>query len=343
MRSALITGVAAFGLNDAERAFYREVRPAGAILFTRNCRDTAQIARLVGEIKDAVQADDFLVLIDQEGGRVQRLRGENGRALPPARRYGDYFARDPDSARAAAHLVARLVAEDLSSLGINCNCAPVLDIPVPGAHDIIGDRAYASDAHTIVTLAREVVKGYIAGGVVPVIKHIPGHGRATADSHLSLPVVGTPREELSRTDFLPFRLLSDAPAAMTAHVLYSDVDRNEPASTSAPVIADVIRGEMGYRGLLMSDDLSMQALSGDIGARAGKVIAAGCDVALHCNGDMGEMRAAAAAVPALDGAALKRFAAACRITRGKRPFDAAQAQELLAIVLAEPPHPAESV
>ena len=224
MRAALITGLAGSELSADERAFYAAVRPAGMILFTRNCRDHAQISRLVAETRAAVGADDFLVLIDQEGGRVQRLRGHLGRALPPARRYGDLFRIDPVRAQRAAFLTARLVAQDLKALGIDTNCAPVLDVPVPGAHDIIGDRAYATDPGAVVTLAREVMNGYIAGGVVPVIKHIPGHGRAGGDSHLVLPVVTTGHAELSRTDFAPFRALNDAPAAMTAHVKFSAID-----------------------------------------------------------------------------------------------------------------------
>ena len=234
--AALIAGVSGLTLTPDERAFFSDVRPAGLILFTRNCSDRTQIAALVREVRDVVASDDFLVLIDQEGGRVQRLRGGNGRALPPGRAYGDLYERDPESAVVSAYMVARLVAEDLKELGINTNCAPVLDVPVPGAHDIIGDRAYAAEPQRIITLAREVIKGYLAGGVVPVIKHIPGHGRATADSHLELPVVQTARDELSISDFIPFRALSDAPAAMTAHVVFTAIDRHAPASTSA--IAD---------------------------------------------------------------------------------------------------------
>lgn len=334
MRSALIAGLSGLTLSDSERAFYQDARPAGIILFTRNCRDLAQVKALVADVRATVGEDDFLVLIDQEGGRVQRLRGENGRALPPARNYGELYAADPDRARSAAYQSARLVAEDLRALGINTNCAPVLDVPVPGAHDIIGDRAYGTSADVIVPLAREVIKGYKAGGVVPVIKHIPGHGRATADSHLALPVVDTPRDELSRTDFLPFRALSDCPAAMTAHVVFSAIDAVAPASASATITRDVIRGEIGFDGLLMSDDLSMHALSGPMRQRGEAVIAAGSDVALHCNGDMTEMLAAAEGAGVLHGRALERFARACRVTRHAVPFDVREAEALLAEVLS---------
>lgn len=345
MRSALIAGLAGTTLSGEERAFYKDMKPAGVILFTRNCRDLAQVKALVADVRDSVGEDDFLVLIDQEGGRVQRLRGDNGRALPPARNYGGLYAFDPDRARSAAYQAARLVAEDLRALGINTNCAPVLDVPVPGAHDIIGDRAYGNDTGVIIALAREVIKGYKAGGVVPVIKHIPGHGRATADSHLALPIVDTPRDELSRTDFLPFRALSDCPAAMTAHVVFSAIDPAAPASASASVTRDVIRGEIGFDGLLMSDDLSMHALSGPMRVRGEAVIAAGSDVALHCNGDMSEMTAAAEGAGGLHGRALERFARACRVTRHSVPFDSGEAEALLAEVLsgaASAPNP-ESV
>jgi beta-N-acetylhexosaminidase len=333
MRTALITGVSGHVLTDDERAFYRDVRPAGAILFTRNCHDLAQVASLVASIREAAGADDFLVLIDQEGGRVQRLRGELGRALPPGRAYGDMYTVDPERAKMAAYLVARLTAQDLRAIGIDTNCAPVLDVPVPGAHDIIGDRAYGIEPASVIALGREVMKGYAAGGVVPIIKHIPGHGRAGADSHLALPVVDTSREELSRTDFLPFRALCDAPSAMTAHVVFSAIDAEKPASTSRRVIDEVIRGEIGFGGLLMSDDLSMHALSGPMRQRAEEVLAAGCDVALHCNGDMLEMMAAAEGSAQLSGRAAERFTRAWRVTQRQADFDAQEAVEMLAELL----------
>lgn len=343
MRTALITGVSGHALSSDERAFLRDVQPAGGILFARNCHDLAQVAALVAEMRTAVGADDFLMLIDQEGGRVQRLRGELGRALPPARTYGAMFAHDPERARMAAYLVARLTAQDLRALGIDTNCAPVLDVPVPGAHDIIGDRAYGIDTGTVIALGREVMKGYAAGGVVPVIKHIPGHGRAGADSHLALPVVDTPREELSRSDFLPFRALSDAPCAMTAHVVFPAIDADRPASTSKPVISEVIRGEIGFDGLLMSDDLSMHALSGPMRQRAQEVLAAGCDVALHCNGDMGEMREAAEGCVPLSGRAADRFARAWRVTQRQSDFDPKEAVEMLAELLSGGGRPAQAI
>jgi len=342
MRTALITGVAGTALAPREAAFLQDARPAGFILFGRNLQSQAQIRALIDAVREAV-GGDLLVLIDQEGGRVQRLRPPLGRALPPAAAYGHKFERDPAGAVAAAFAVARLLAQDLTALGINTNCAPVADLPVPGSHEIIGDRAYGCRPEQVAALAGAVAEGLMAGGVVPVVKHIPGHGRATADSHLALPVVRESRAELSATDFAPFKALSALPAAMTAHVVFRAIDAEAPASTSATVTRDVIRGEIGFDGLLMSDDLSMKALSGDMRERARRVIAAGSDLALHCNGDLSEMQAAAAGVPALAGRALERFDKAFRITKTAQPFDSATAEAQLERVLKSGADGAESV
>jgi beta-N-acetylhexosaminidase len=344
MRSALITGLAGPTLTEAERQFLRSVRPAGIILFARNCLDADQIRRLVAEARTAVGEDHTLVLIDQEGGRVQRLRPPLGRTLPPAIAYGRMFEEMPERAREVAYLVARLLAEDLRALGIDTDCAPVLDVPVPGAHDIIGDRAYGRRPEVVAALGRAVAEGLMAGGVLPVVKHVPGHGRATQDSHLALPVVATRHTELSTTDFAPFRALDAMPAAMTAHVVFSDIDPDRPASTSPRVIAEVIRGEIGFDGLLMSDDLGMKALTGGMRARAEAVIAAGSDVALHCSGDLAEMAAAAAGVPSLAGPALRRFEAAIGVVnRRPEPFDRTAAEVALEAVLADHARHVESV
>jgi len=342
-RLALITGLSGTVLTADEAAFLRETRPCGLILFARNCTGLDQIRALVAEAHDAVGSTDTLVLIDQEGGRVQRLRPPLARALPPARAYGRWYAQEPAAALQAAFDAARLVAAELHALGINTNCAPVLDLPVEGAHDIIGDRAYGTSIDAVVALAGAVADGYIAGGIVPVIKHIPGHGRATADSHHDLPVVMTPHDELAATDFAPFRALARLPAAMTAHVVYGAMDGTAPATTSARVIGEVIRREIGFDGLLMSDDLSMQALSGDIRTRAERSIAAGCDVVLHCNGELAEMRAAAAGTPTLAGPAHRRTAAALAITRTVVPFDCARAETGLARAMQFALKSAESV
>jgi beta-N-acetylhexosaminidase len=339
---ALITGLAGPTLDDAEARFLERHRPCGIILFARNLVSHEQIRSLVEAARAAVGAD-ALVLIDQEGGRVQRLRPPLGRALPPAAAYARLYAEAPGEALDAARAQARLVAADLAALGINTDCAPVVDVPVPGAHDIIGDRAYGTTAAQVAALGRAVAEGFLDGGVLPVVKHIPGHGRALADSHLDLPVVATRHVELSATDFAAFKALADMPLAMTAHVVFSDIDPAHPASTSRRVTDAVIRGEIGFDGLLMSDDLSMQALTGTIDGRARAVIAAGSDVALHCNGVLAEMEAAAAAVPELAGRAFERFSAAMARVGRAQPFDEPRAVAKLQQVLAKHAASAESV
>lgn len=343
MRTALIVGVAGTQLSRDEAQFLKDARPAGFILFARNIEDHPQVRTLIADVRAAVGADDLLVLIDQEGGRVQRLRPPLGRALPPAAVYGQLYESDREGAVAAAFDVARLLAADLTDLGINTDCAPVLDLPVPGAHDIIGDRAYSRRVDEVVALAEAVGEGFMSGGVVPVIKHIPGHGRSTADSHLSLPVVNASRAELTATDFAPFKALNRMPAAMTAHVVFRDIDPAAPASTSAIVTREIIRGEIGFDGLLMSDDLTMKALSGPMRQRAEAVIAAGSDLALHCTGDLAEMTAAAEGAGPLEGRARERFDAAIKITKASRPFDTAAAEAQLARILAVAAGSAESV
>lgn len=333
MRHAFITGLAGPELQPAEARFLRETAPVGIILFARNCLDHDQIRRLIGAARDAIGAEDVLTLIDQEGGRVQRLRPPLGRALPAGRAYLNAAGNDIALAARTAELVYRLLADDLRRLGLNTNCAPVLDVPVPGAHDIIGDRAYAAEPHPVAALGLAVARGLIAGGVLPVIKHIPGHGRAGCDSHHELPAVSASRADLTATDFAAFAAAAHMPAAMTAHVVYSDIDPDAPATTSPEVITKVIRGEIGFDGLLMSDDLSMKALSGSIQTRAEQSIRAGCDVALHCNGDLAEMQAVAAGVPVLGGAAAQRFAAAWTVTGWSEPYDRAAAEAALAQVL----------
>ncbi len=334
MRSAFITGLAGPTLLDAERAFLSSTRPAGVILFARNCVAQDQIRRLVDDSLDAIGSADTLVLIDQEGGRVQRLRPPLGRTLPPAAAFGALYAHDPADACRLAFLVSRQNAEDLRALGINTNCAPVLDVPVPGAHDIIGNRAYGATPQQVATLGAEVAAGLMAGGVLPVMKHIPGHGRAGADSHHDLPVVDTARVELETTDFAPFRTLAHLPAAMTAHVLFTDIDREHPASTSPSVTADIIRGSIGFDGLLISDDVSMKALGGPMRARAEAVLAAGSDLVLHCNGVMGEMEAVASASPEITGASRERLDAVLAIMQQHEPFEPRLAEAAIARALS---------
>ncbi|MBN9261888.1 MAG: beta-N-acetylhexosaminidase [Hyphomicrobium sp.] len=334
MPSAFITGLAGPTLLDAERSFLAASRPAGIILFARNCVSREQIRKLIGDSLDAIGNANALVLIDQEGGRVQRLRPPLGRALPPAAAFGTLYAHDPVEACRLAFLVSRQNAEDLRALGINTNCAPVLDVPVPGAHDVIGNRAYGATVDQVAALGAEVAAGLMAGGVLPVMKHIPGHGRAGADSHYDLPVVNTPRATLEATDFAPFRALAHLPAAMTAHVLLTDIDRERPASTSLVVTAEIIRGSIGFGGLLMSDDVSMKALGGPLGARAEAVLAAGSDLVLHCNGIMAEMEAVAAASPEISGASGFRLEAALAVLQQHEAFEPQLAEAAIARALS---------
>jgi beta-N-acetylhexosaminidase len=305
-RSRAIYGCGGLVLSADEGAFFREARPWGFILFARNIQDPEQVRSLVRALRATVEDPTAPVLIDQEGGRVARLKPPHWREFPPAARFGALHDINPEAAREAVYLNARLIAHDLTMLGINVDCLPVLDVPVKGAHDIIGDRAFGHDPSTVIDLGRAQIEGLMVGGVLPVMKHIPGHGRAGADSHLELPRVKTPREELSASDFVPFRSLNLTPIAMTAHVVYDSIDPQRPATVSPKVVREVIRGEIGFDGLLMSDDLSMQALDGSLGARAKAAQFAGCDVVLHCNGNMDEMKQVAAETKALNGQALKR-------------------------------------
>lgn len=323
--SAFICGSSGPVLSADEIAFYRDARPWGFILFKRNCETPEQIRALTAAMRDAV-GWDAPVLIDQEGGRVQRLGPPQWPAYPTGRTYGDVFARSRGEGSRAAWLGARLMAADLFALGIDVDCLPVLDVPVEGAHDVIGHRAYGVTASIVSELGRTAAEGLLSGGVLPVIKHIPGHGRAGVDSHHQLPVVDTPRAELEASDFLPFRDAALLPLAMTAHVVYTALDPANPATTSKTVIDEVIRGFIGFDGCLMSDDVSMQALSGSIGTRTAAALAAGCDLALHCNGVLAEMVEVAKNAPALSGRAAERAARALAARRAPSAFDEAAAR-----------------
>jgi len=322
MRSRAIYGCEGLSLGAEERDFFRAVQPWGFIVFGRNIADPEQLRALVQSLRETVDDETAPVLIDQEGGRVARLKPPHWKERPAASRFGALYTSDHEAAREAVYLNARLIAHDLCKLGINVDCLPVLDVPVEGADSIIGDRAFARDPATIVDLGRAAIEGLIEGGVLPVMKHIPGHGRATADSHLALPRVTTGPEELSATDFVTFRSLNHCPMAMTAHVVYDAVDPQRPATTSPKVIRDVIRGQMSFDGLLMSDDVSMNALSGPLSVRTKAALFAGCDVVLHCNGKLEEMREVAEEAKSLEGAALKRTQAALAQLRPPAPFDA---------------------
>lgn len=326
---AFISGCEATVLSDSETAFFREMRPCGLILFKRNCETPDQIRQLAADFRAAVNDKQALILIDQEGGRVQRLGSPAWRKYPSARSYGNIYDANNKRGLEAAKLGAQMIASDLRAAGINVNCAPVLDLPVPGSHDIIGDRAYGKTVEAVSALGRAVAEGYLVGGVLPVIKHMPGHGRALVDSHAYLPEIDCGRDELCRTDFAPFKALADMPLGMTAHVLIPDIDAYAPASTSPTIIDEVIRGEIGFDGLLMSDDIGMEALSGPMYERTRSVLDAGCDVVLHCNGDFEEMEAVAAASSVLSGDPLRRFEAARKRLQEPEPFDKDRAVAML--------------
>jgi beta-N-acetylhexosaminidase len=319
---AFICGVAGLTLTDAERDFLRVEQPWGFILFKRNVSDRAQVKALISELRQCVGNSDAPVLIDQEGGRVQRLQPPEWPSYPRGAVFSRLYDRSRDEGLRAAFLSARLIADDLSELGITVNCLPLADVPVAGADAVIGDRAYGNEPGKVAAIAQAVTNGLEAGCVLPVLKHIPGHGRATADTHFLLPVVDTAVAELEQTDFAAFRPLAGLPMAMTAHVVFSALDRAQPATTSATIIADVIRASIGFQGLLMSDDVSMNALEGTIAERTRASLNAGCDMILHCNGKPDEMAEVAANAPVLADKALARADAAlkARIT-SPQPFD----------------------
>jgi beta-N-acetylhexosaminidase len=316
---AFITGLAGTALSPAERAFVREYEPWGFIIFKRNVETPSQLRRLIAAVREAA-GRNVPVLVDQEGGRVQRLGPPHWPSYPPGAAYGSVYDHDAADGIRAAYLGARLIAADLAAVGIDIDCLPVADVPASDADPIIGDRAYGQSADKVSALARAVADGLLEGGVLPVVKHIPGHGRARADSHHALPVVETDQDTLRKSDFAAFRPLSDLPLGMTAHVVYTAIDPIAPATTSVTLVRDVIRGWLGFAGLLMSDDISMGALSGSIEARARSAVAAGCDVILHCSGELAEMQAVASAVPVLTGEAAARADAALG-RRGKVPKD----------------------
>lgn len=317
--SAVIYGCAGKSLSAEEKAFFNAQNPLGFILFARNIETPAQVKALVDELKATVSHRTPLVLIDQEGGRVARLRPPHWRAYPPARKLAELDRNDE-----AVYLNSRLIADELSALGINVDCLPLADVPQEGSHDIIGDRAYGLDAFTVSTLARHGAQGLLDSGILPVLKHIPGHGRAMVDSHEDLPVVDAPLEELERVDFEPFRALSDLPLGMTAHVLYTALD-SERVATVSPVAIRYIREKIGFDGLLMTDDLSMKALKGDFAQLTRDALAAGCDVVLHCNGKMEEMAAIASAIRPLDKEGLRRAGRLDALLAVAEPFDVADA------------------
>lgn len=300
-------GCAGARLTPDEIRFFREADPLALVLFARNCQDSDQIRALIGDFHDAVGRADGPVLIDQEGGRVQRLKPPRWPRFPAAATFGELARRDRAEGLAAARANARAIGDLLIAHHVTVNAMPVLDLALPGASDVIGDRAFGEERDLIADLGRAVREGLEAAGVHPIIKHLPGHGRATVDSHKTLPVVTAGRDLLEATDFAPFRAHADAGWGMTAHIVYTAIDPDRPATLSPTVVGDIIRGTIGFDGVLVSDDLCMQALTGAMGARAAAALAAGCDIALHCSGDLTEMQDVAAAIGPLSAAAMARL------------------------------------
>ena len=332
---AFIVGLSGFAVTQAERAFLRDADPFGLILFKRNIESPAQVAALTKAFRDIV-GRDAPILVDQEGGRVQRLGPPHWAAYPAGAAYGRLYDRDRTAGLSAARLGARLIAADLSALGIDVDCLPIADVPVNGADKVIGDRAYGETPEKVAAIGHAVAEGLLEGRVLPVLKHIPGHGRATADSHLALPRVDTSRDVLESTDFAAFRPLAGLPVGMTAHVVFSAIDPTRPATTSAIMVGDVIRRFIGFDGLLMSDDISMGALSGSLAERSRASLAAGCDLVLHCNGQLDEMQAVAAEAPKLDGEAARRADRALSLRKPPSDFDVEAGRARFAAMMETP-------
>lgn len=325
---SFISGCHGLSLTTEERTFFASEKPVGLILFARNCENKDQIRQLIDSFRDAVDDERALVLIDQEGGRVQRLKPPHWRSYPTGRRLGQLLQDDVEAGKEAILLLIQLLASELHELGINVDCLPVLDIPISGADDVIGDRAYGTDIDLVSNAGRIVCDALMQGGVLPVIKHIPGHGRALCDSHKDLPVVSDACEILESTDFAPFKSLRDMPLAMSAHIVFQAYDADEPASTSPRIIQEVIRNMIGFDGVLMCDDLSMQALSGPMIERTKRVLSAGCDLALHCNGVFDEMVEVAKGAEVLEGEGLRRVNDAFSLLKPPQEFDVERAEQL---------------
>ena len=331
---AILFGCAGPVLSPQERDLFSRAQPLGFILFGRNCRTPAQLHRLVADLRAAIGQPRAPVLMDQEGGRVARLRPPHWRAHPAATHIGALAERDLDLAIEAATINARLCASELAAAGIDVNCAPVLDLARPETTAAIGNRAYAGTPNIVAKLGLAVCQGHLAGGVLPVIKHIPGHGRATVDSHHELPIVNASHADLAAADFQPFKALAAQAWGMTCHLLFPALDPDNPATQSKSIIADVIRGEIGFDGFLLSDDISMQALGGDIASRSAKALQAGCDAVLHCTGLFGEMETLSESIPPLTDAAWARFNRGQDARQNPAPIDAPALEVRLAALLA---------
>jgi beta-N-acetylhexosaminidase len=340
---AAIVGIAGIELSGAERRLFARQEPLGFILFRRNCSTPDQLRRLVAELRAVTGRQDTPVLIDQEGGRVARLAPPHWPARVCAGRIGELAAKDPAAGREAAWLQARLIAAELHALGITVDCAPVLDLALPGQDACIGDRAFSADPDLVGELGLAAIEGFLAGGVLPVIKHLPGHGRAGVDSHFGLPVVDTLPDVLAASDWRPFARCRRAPLGMSAHILYPALDQARPATHSAAIIHEVVRGRIGFEGALFTDDLSMGALGGELGERAARAREAGCDVALHCNGDLEEMQQVLDATGELAGVPAQRMKRALARLRPPAPFDADAAEARLMSLLSRAPVLGEAV
>lgn len=323
---ALILGCSGLSLTADEKAFYREHRPWGFILFGRNIGDAAQITDLIASMRDCV-GWHAPVLIDQEGGRVQRIKPPLLQSYPSAQVLGDIYRQDREKGIRAAWLMSRLHAFDLTRFGFTMDCLPVLDVPIEGASNVIGNRAYGFDPVTVTEMGKAASAGLKAGGMLSCMKHMPGHGRGMADSHHELPVVRASRAELEAHDFVPFRAMRDEPCGMSCHVVFSAYDAENPATTSSIVIEEVIRGHIGFDGLLISDDSSMNALKGTLGERARAISSSGIDILLHCNGVMEEMKAVTAEARPLAGKASER---ASRALASIQPADGSSEEALRA-------------
>jgi beta-N-acetylhexosaminidase len=335
---AFITGLAGLEITAGERAFIREAQPWGLIIFKRNVHTPAQVSELTKSFRDAV-GRQAPVLVDQEGGRVQRLGPPHWPVYPAGARYGDLYDREKSLGLACARLAGHLIAADLIKVGLDVDCLPIADVPAAGGDPVIGDRAYGTEPGKVAAIAAAIAQGLQAGGVLPVLKHLPGHGRASADSHHRLPVVDTDRATLEASDFAAFKPLAGLPLGMTAHVVFSAIDPAQPATTSVTMVQKVIRGFIGFQGLLMSDDVSMGALSGTLAQRSQAALHAGCDVVLHCNGDLAEMTAVAGAVPELTGEAGRRADAALAARHAGEEFDIGAARKTFAQMIGggQPP------
>src|SRR5262245_22305835 len=336
---AFITGLAGLSISADERAFLREAQPWGLIIFKRNVSTPGEVREFAQSLRASVGWEPP-VLVDQEGGRVQRLGPPAWPAYPPGARYGDLYDHEPASGIAVARLAGHLIAADLKPLGIDVDCLPLADVPLESADPVIGDRAYGRDPRKVAAIAKAIAEGLQAGGVLPVLKHMPGHGRATVDSHHKLPVVDTDRATLDTTDFAAFRPLATLPLGMTGHIVFTGIDPIAPATISATIVREVIRDSIGYRGLLRSDDISMNALSGSVGERARAAIAAGLDMVLHCNGVMTEMSAVAAEVPQLAGESARRAETALAARKSPQPIDAVAGRAEFINLMAEVWQPA---